>query len=167
VPYNLASPNTLLEPIDPYNIERWIVRETVQRKPSRKGSGFKQPLEPHHHWHVDVSYINLSGTFHYLCSLDLDDPQLLEVGQLSATISVTVDLDYVADVSYEDENDGIWDPEEHTWVYRPTIHSEVEESANFDAELSLYFDPDDDKKFDVKCRIGKDFYVTVLPSEYD
>lgn len=30
MPYNLQSPNTLLEPIDPANIERWYVRETVQ-----------------------------------------------------------------------------------------------------------------------------------------
>jgi hypothetical protein len=30
MPYNLASPKTLLEPIDTANIERWFVRETVQ-----------------------------------------------------------------------------------------------------------------------------------------
>jgi len=39
------------------------------RKPSRKGTGFVQPLRPHEHWHVDVSYLNISGTFYYLCSL--------------------------------------------------------------------------------------------------
>jgi putative transposase len=38
-------------------------------KPSRKGSGFEQPPQPHQHWHIDVSYINLSGTFYYLCSI--------------------------------------------------------------------------------------------------
>ena len=38
-------------------------------KSSRKGTGFEQPLAPHQHWHVDVSYINLSGTFYYLCSV--------------------------------------------------------------------------------------------------
>jgi transposase InsO family protein len=37
--------------------------------PSRKGTGFEQPPQPHQHWHVDVSYINLSGTFYYLCSV--------------------------------------------------------------------------------------------------
>ena len=37
--------------------------------PSRKGTGFEQPSRPHQHWHVDVSYINLSGTFYYLCSV--------------------------------------------------------------------------------------------------
>ncbi|MGB3088272.1 MAG: DDE-type integrase/transposase/recombinase [Phycisphaerae bacterium] len=39
------------------------------RKVSRKGTGFVQPLSPHEHWHVDVSYINIGGTFYYLCSL--------------------------------------------------------------------------------------------------
>jgi transposase InsO family protein len=38
-------------------------------KPSSKGTGFVQPLRPHEHWHVDVSYINIAGTFYYLCSL--------------------------------------------------------------------------------------------------
>jgi putative transposase len=38
-------------------------------KPSLKGKGFQQPLRPHEHWHVDVSYINVAGTFFYLCSL--------------------------------------------------------------------------------------------------
>ena len=38
-------------------------------KPSLKGKGFVQPLRPHEHWHVDVSYINVAGTFFYLCGL--------------------------------------------------------------------------------------------------
>ena len=38
-------------------------------KTSRKGRGFEQPLQPHEHWHVDFSYINLGGTFYYLCSV--------------------------------------------------------------------------------------------------
>lgn len=39
------------------------------RKPSKKGTGFIQPLAPHQHWHIDISYINVAGTFFYLCSL--------------------------------------------------------------------------------------------------
>jgi len=38
-------------------------------KPSLKGTGFVQPLRAHEHWHVDISYLNISGTFYYLCSL--------------------------------------------------------------------------------------------------
>jgi putative transposase len=38
-------------------------------KPSKKGSGFVQPLKAHQHWHVDISYINVQGTFYYLTSI--------------------------------------------------------------------------------------------------
>jgi len=38
-------------------------------KPSKKGDGFIQPLKPHEHWHCDISYINICGTFYYLCSI--------------------------------------------------------------------------------------------------
>lgn len=44
-------------------LDRW------NRKPSSKGSGFHQPSGPHRHWHVDISYINVAGTFYYLCSI--------------------------------------------------------------------------------------------------
>jgi len=44
-------------------LDRW------NRKPSKKGSGFVQPLRPHEHWHIDVAYLNLGGTFYYLCSV--------------------------------------------------------------------------------------------------
>src|ERR1700720_2959034 len=45
------------------------VEEKQKSKPSRKGTGFEQLLQPHQHWHIDVSYINLCGTFYYLCSI--------------------------------------------------------------------------------------------------
>ena len=38
-------------------------------KPSRKGKGFNQPNGPHKHWHIDISYLNLGGTFYYMCSI--------------------------------------------------------------------------------------------------
>ena len=37
--------------------------------PTKKGTGFVQPLTPHEHWHVDVSYLNITGTFYFLCSI--------------------------------------------------------------------------------------------------
>lgn len=45
------------------------VMDSWQLKPSKKGTGFDQPLFPHEHWHVDVSYINIAGTFYYFCSV--------------------------------------------------------------------------------------------------
>jgi len=38
-------------------------------KGSSKGKGFNQPLRPHEHWHIDISYINVSSTFYYLISI--------------------------------------------------------------------------------------------------
>jgi putative transposase len=38
-------------------------------KTSKKGTGFVQPLRPHEHWHVDICYINICGTFYYLCTI--------------------------------------------------------------------------------------------------
>lgn len=44
-------------------LQRW------NRKPGEKGTGFVQPLRPHDHWNIDVSYVNIPGTFYYLCSI--------------------------------------------------------------------------------------------------
>jgi putative transposase len=38
-------------------------------KASGKGKGFHQPSAPHHHWHVDIAYLNIGGTFYFLCSI--------------------------------------------------------------------------------------------------
>ena len=38
-------------------------------QPSLKGTGFVQPLKPHQHWHVDVAYLNIGGTFYFLTSV--------------------------------------------------------------------------------------------------
>jgi putative transposase len=44
-------------------LDRW------RKKPSKKGTGFVQPLRPHEHGHVDIAYLNVGGTFYYLCSV--------------------------------------------------------------------------------------------------
>lgn len=38
-------------------------------KPSKKGTGFVQPLRPHQHWHIDISFLNIAGTFYFLISI--------------------------------------------------------------------------------------------------
>ncbi len=43
--------------------QRWNRRET------KKGHGFQQPFSPHEHWHMDISYVNVCGTFYYLISV--------------------------------------------------------------------------------------------------
>ena len=44
-------------------LKRW------NRKTSKKGNGFDPPLKAHQHWHIDISYINICGTFYYMCSI--------------------------------------------------------------------------------------------------
>ncbi|MFN7147645.1 MAG: transposase, partial [Myxococcota bacterium] len=44
-------------------IDRW------NKRISKKGTGFVQPLAPHEHWHIDISYLNIAGTFYYLCTI--------------------------------------------------------------------------------------------------
>lgn len=39
------------------------------RTASKKGTGFQQPDNPHEHWHIDIAYINIRGTFFYLCTV--------------------------------------------------------------------------------------------------
>ncbi len=44
----------------------------LDRRPiasSKKGTGFDQPEKAHKHWHVDISYLNLGGTFYFLISV--------------------------------------------------------------------------------------------------
>jgi transposase InsO family protein len=38
-------------------------------KESRKGKGFVQPLTAHEHWHIDVAYINIAGTFVFMATV--------------------------------------------------------------------------------------------------
>lgn len=42
---------------------------TWQRRLSRKGKGFHQPTGPHHHWHIDITYVNVQGTFMFLIAI--------------------------------------------------------------------------------------------------
>ena len=44
-------------------LDRW------NRGPTKKGTGFVQPLKAHEHWHIDITYLNLGGTFYFLCSV--------------------------------------------------------------------------------------------------
>lgn len=44
-------------------LSRW------NKKRSKKGTGFVQPLRVHEHWHIDIAHLNLCGTFYYMCSI--------------------------------------------------------------------------------------------------
>ncbi len=59
--------------VSPSSVYRVLAAEGLlsrwNRKRSKKGDGFTQPTEPHEHWHVDIAYLNLGGTFYYLCAV--------------------------------------------------------------------------------------------------
>lgn len=58
--------------VSPASVYRVLRKAGLLQKPfkrSRKGTGFVQPLQPHEHWHIDISYLNICGTFYYLCSV--------------------------------------------------------------------------------------------------
>jgi transposase InsO family protein len=59
-----VSPSTTYRVLRAANLlDRW------NRTPSKKGTGFVQPLTLHEHWHIDIAYLNVGGTFYYLCSI--------------------------------------------------------------------------------------------------
>ena len=49
-----------------YNVLRQADVLRPRGKESRKGKGFVQPLTAYWHWHVDVAYINIAGTFVFM-----------------------------------------------------------------------------------------------------
>jgi putative transposase len=59
-----------VSPTTVYNVLKHAgLIDAKKSKKSKKGTGFVQPLKPHDHWHIDVSHINIGGTFYYLCSI--------------------------------------------------------------------------------------------------
>jgi putative transposase len=56
-------------------------------KPSCKGQGFEQPVRPHEHWHIDVSYLNICGTFFYLCSILDGDSRFIVHWEIRETMT--------------------------------------------------------------------------------
>jgi transposase InsO family protein len=59
-----VSPSSVFRVLrDEGRLQRWPV------KPSKKGTGFEQPVAPHEHWHIDIAHINIHGTFYYLCAV--------------------------------------------------------------------------------------------------
>ena len=46
-----------------------LLKRWNEKKTSLKGKGFIQPLKPHEHWHIDISYLNICGTFYYFIGI--------------------------------------------------------------------------------------------------
>ena len=51
-----------VSPATVYRVLRAVgVLDRWNHRPSRKGTGFVQPLRTHEQWHVDITYVNLAG----------------------------------------------------------------------------------------------------------
>ena len=60
-----VSPATTYRVLRMHNLtNRWNTKTSESKK-----RGFVQPLRPHEHWHVDISYVNYRGTFLYLITV--------------------------------------------------------------------------------------------------
>lgn len=44
-----------------------LLKRNNQR--SKKGTGFQQPLVAYEHWHIDISYLNIAGTFYFMATI--------------------------------------------------------------------------------------------------
>lgn len=59
--------------VSPASVYRVLKNAGLLRRrapePSKKGRGFHQPEAPHQHWHVDIAYLNIAGTFFFLCTV--------------------------------------------------------------------------------------------------
>ena len=58
----------------PTSVYRVLAKEGLLTKwrnksKSKKGTGFKQPLKAHEHWHTDIKYVNFKGTFLFFISI--------------------------------------------------------------------------------------------------
>lgn len=54
-----------------YNVRRRADVLRQRGKESRRGKGFVQPLKANEHWHVDVAWINIAGTFVFMAPSSL------------------------------------------------------------------------------------------------
>jgi putative transposase len=59
--------------VSPSSVYRVLNKAGMLRKwnpkERSKGQGFSPPEKAHDHWHIDLSYLNICGTFYYLCSI--------------------------------------------------------------------------------------------------
>ena len=89
--------------VSPTSVYRVLRKAGLLAKPfkaSRKGTGFVQPLQPHEHWHIDISYINICGTFYYLCSV-LDGASRYLAHWDLRTSMTEVDVEIIAQAALE------------------------------------------------------------------
>ena len=78
-------------------------------KVSKKRTGFHQPLLPHEHWHIDMSYVDISGTFYYMlvvldgatCAVFIDEHTF---GDLQSFREIPTQVRYRCEWGHDDDS---------------------------------------------------------------
>ena len=61
------------------------------RKESSKGHGFQQPIQPHEHWHVDISYVNEAEELVFTMELRDEEWKLVDIDTSKAKAVFQID----------------------------------------------------------------------------
>ena len=120
----------------------------------------------------------LEGTFYvgnedgWVNSIDLrdilfTDPAILQVSDVSATFAVSAEVEYQAEVTFEDYANGLWDDDTDQWLILPTKDMAVDESDSFTADVLLTFDQESPALESIICSIANEFSVTVKPTDWE
>lgn len=104
-----------------------------------------------------------------ITAFQMDEPNLVLTEGDNAVFNVVVTLTFVAEASFENTDNGIWDSEEKTWIYLPTDEVEAEEETTFGVDLIIEYDADHPERApNIACILDKtDFGVTVFPTDYE
>jgi len=68
------------------------------------------------------------------------DLSVIEIDEERALLSLSVQIDFSADVSGYDYGSAIWDSEDKEYAYVPTYNATLEEAELFDVMIEVYFD---------------------------
>lgn len=92
----------------------------------------------------------------------LEDPLVVSIHETSATVEVSVQIEYSAEISYDDPDATVYDREDgRTYVFN-TIEETIEETSEFSLEIEIDFDPEDEEHCGFrlgKLNDGQDFEV--------
>lgn len=49
--------------------ENDLLNKYIEREESKRGEGYTQPEKPHEEWHIDITYVNMLGSFMFLVGI--------------------------------------------------------------------------------------------------
>lgn len=74
---------------------------------------------------------------------------IIEVDEESASLSIRVRIGFAATISGHDYNNGIWDSEDHQYIYLPTFNEEMTFSECYDVSLKVIFNSENDEIYEI------------------